>query len=237
MDAAFFAFGVPPDRLDVAIRGLAAAGAFGLSVTIPHKEAAARVCDDLDADATAIGAVNCLSFAKDRIRGHNTDAPGFVDSLLHEGCDPKGRRALLLGAGGAARGVAHGLRAAGAKEVVVLAREPARVTWTRAEPFNEGSLKQRFADTDLLIDSTPTGLTPGGIDQLPPLPFERLPSGAAVVCLVYHREPELLARARERSLKTIDGKGMLVFQGKRAFEIWTGKTPPIDVMFQAIEKR
>jgi shikimate dehydrogenase len=120
IDAVFVALPVPPAELAPVIRALAATGALGASVTIPHKEAALAACTRVDPLAARTGAVNCLVFAGGDVVGHNTDAGGFVDALAEAGIAARGR-AVLLGGGGAARAVAAGLAAAGAR-----ARTPAR---------------------------------------------------------------------------------------------------------------
>jgi methylmalonyl-CoA mutase cobalamin-binding subunit len=130
VDAVMVPVGVPPEGLPAAVAGLSAMRAIGASVTVPHKLAAAALCDELSPAARAIGAVNCLRFDGGRISGHNTDEGGFVDGLAAAGFDPRGRRAVLLGAGGAARAVAYGLRGAGVadEQLAVIARRPETVT-------------------------------------------------------------------------------------------------------------
>ncbi len=233
IDAVFVALGVKPELLELAIHGMSATQALGLSITIPHKAAALGLCTDVDQAAAAIGAVNCIAFRDSKIRGYNTDAAGFVDALRHADIELKGARAVLLGGGGAARAVCHGLEQ---QQVVceVVARTPSKVSWRKSHAFSE--LPGLLESASLLVDCTATGLTPTGLSSLPaPVPLDRLRSDATVVSLVYHREPELLAQARARHLRVVDGSGMLAFQGARAFEIWTGQKPPIDVMLAAIK--
>lgn len=227
-DAVFVALAVAPADLAAALRGMAALGFLGASVTVPHKQAAMQLCDSLDPAAEAIGAVNCVAFARSALVGHNTDAAGFVDSLASDlGRDPRGARAVLLGAGGAARAVAHGLAAAGAAEVVVVARRSA--SWCAARPWSD--LDGLAAGCDLLVDCTSAAL--GGQPYPAPVPVAALPAGAAVVTLMYGAPSPLLDAARARGLAAMDGAGMLVHQGARAFTIWTGRPAPIDVMRQA----
>lgn len=231
LDAIYIALPVHPDDVPAAIRGLKAVHCLGLSVTVPHKHAVASECDRLEGAAKATGAVNCVSFEESGVVGHNTDAAGFVAGMREElGLEPAGMRAVLLGAGGAAHAVAYGLEEAGAT-VSVVARTPARVPWAAAERFEQATLERLFEGADLIIDATPTGLSEGGIDALPcQPPLDRLGEGAVVASLVYHREPELLSRARERGLRTIDGASMLVHQGALAFRIWTGTEAPVERM-------
>ena len=225
IDAVFVALPVAPGELAAALRGMAALGFLGASLTVPHKQAAVLLCDSLDPAAEAVGAVNCVAFAGDALVGHNTDAAGFIDALAsHLGRDGRGARALLLGAGGAARAVAHGLGAAGAAAVTVVARRPA--DWCQVRAWSE--LAGLAADCDLLVDCTSAAL--GGEPYPAPVPIAELPAGAAVVSLMYGRPLPLLEKARARGLAAMDGAGMLVHQGARAFTIWTGREAPIAAM-------
>lgn len=241
VDAVFVAWRVAPADLAAAVAGFRALGLLGVSVTVPHKESIAALCDHLAAPADAIGAVNCLAFERTagggvRVVGHNTDAGGFVDALQRDaGCDPAGCRAVLLGAGGAARAVHAGLCAGGAARVDVVARRPDAVTWARAHPWTAESLAAVLAGSDVLVDCTSLALSAEGEAGAPaPVPISLLPDGAVVASLVYHREPALLRAARERGLRTMDGAGMLVYQGARAFELWTGRAAPVDAMWAAL---
>jgi shikimate dehydrogenase len=236
IDAVFVALAVPPGKAVAAVRGLAAAGLLGVSVTVPHKTEVVAACDHLEGLARVIGAVNCVSFGERGVVGHNTDGIGFVDALKARlAYTVAEKRAVLLGAGGAARAVSHALLQAGAAQVSVLARAPGEVSWTAALSFQGEVLGRLLPETDLLVDCTPTGLVPGGEASLPAeVPLDLLPASAVVSSLVYHREPELLNRARNRGLPILDGAGMLVHQGARAFRIWTGREPPVTVMWRAL---
>jgi len=237
VDAAMIPIGVPPESFATVVAALRALRALGACVTVPHKLAAAALCDELSAAARAIGAVNCLHVAGDRLVGHNTDCHGFTDALAAAGLAPGGLRCVLLGAGGAARAVAHGLDLAGAAAIDVLARAPERVAWTAARPWTADELRPALARADLLIDATPVGLaeTAADLAAVDALPLDALPSGACVASLVYHRRPRLLERAAERGHRTLDGRGMLVHQGARAFAIFTGAPPPVAAMHRALD--
>jgi len=237
IDARFVALAVPPPSLAHAVTGLAAGGILGASVTIPHKEAVVALCTRVEPPADRIGAVNCLAFpGNGEIVGYNTDAGGFVDSLVDEGVDVAGRRVVLLGAGGAARAVHAGLGDAGAGAITVVARRPESVTWTTAEPWREDVLGAELARAELVVDCTSIALDAAAeTDAVARIPLAALPDGACVASLVYHRRPLLLTRAVERGLRTVDGKGMLVHQGARAFAIWLGRAAPVDVMTRALE--
>ena len=192
-----------------------------MSVTIPHKEAVLALADDASEEARAIGAANCLQFRDGRVIAHNTDAGGFADSL---GFTP--HRAIVLGAGGAARAVAYALRTS---NVAVVARRPA--TWTASHAWSE--LPALLPSADLLVDCTSAELhEDGALD----VPVDQLPPGATVATLIYHRRTRLLERAAALGYSTLDGRGMLVHQGARALTIWTGLPAPIDAMSRALDE-
>jgi len=233
LDAVFVAFAVPPGHLETAVRGLGALGVLGASLTVPHKEAALAACDEVVPPADRIGAVNCLVFRDGRVIGHNTDAGGFVDDLVARQVLPAGRRAIVLGAGGAARAVAAGLADAGAS-VEVIARRPDSVDFAPSHPWQADVIAARFAGADLVVDCTPLALHPSSEAPLAALPVAALPGHALVASLVYHRRGALLDAAARRRLRTLDGRGMLVHQGARAFQLWTGRPAPLDVMAAAL---
>ncbi|MCG8424539.1 MAG: shikimate dehydrogenase [Proteobacteria bacterium] len=240
IDAVYVALRVAPSDLAAAVAGFRACGFMGASVTVPHKERIAGLCDALASPADQIGAVNCLVFERrgDELFtvGHNTDAGGFVDSLAREaGVDPAGCRAVILGAGGAARAVGAGLADAGAAHIDVVARTPSRVDWIAARPWAEDTLGELCRGCDLVVDCTSTGLSPDRESEIPaPVPVDLLADDAVVASLVYHRQTELLARAHRRGLRTLHGAGMLVYQGARAFELWTARPAPVDAMWKAM---
>lgn len=233
-DAVMVPIAAPPERFAAVIAGLRAMSAFGASVTVPHKLVAAALCDQLAPSARDIGAVNCLQFDGDRVIGHNTDAPGFGDALVARGFSNRAPHAVLLGAGGSARAVAHGLGPSASIEVI--ARRPETIAWIRAQPWTPETLAAAFARADLVVDCTPAGLTEhverAFVDGLP---LDALAPGAWVTSLIYHRPTILLERARDRGHSTVDGRAMLVHQGARAFTIWTGAPAPIDAMSRALD--
>lgn len=234
IDAVLIPIGVAPEGLASVVAALRAMRALGASVTVPHKVAIAPLCDELSAEAKAIGAVNCLQLDGDRVIGHNTDAPGFLDGLVAAGFDLRGKRCVLLGAGGAARAVAYALR--GARAIEVVARRPADVGWAPAWPWTGENLRECFARADLVVDCTSAGLSEETDRAFAEsLPLDALPASAWVASLVYHRPTELLQRAAARGHSTLDGKPMLVHQGARAFTLWTGVAAPVDVMARALD--
>ena len=235
LDAVMIPIGVPPESFAQVVGALRAMRALGASVTLPHKLAAAALCDELSEPARAIGAANCLGFDGSRLVGHNTDCHGFTDALTAAGLDPGGKRCVILGAGGAARAVAYGLGVAGAGAIDVIARRPQQVAWTTARPWTTADLRSSFAHADLVVDATPMGLDDSDTTSVDALPLDALRKDAWISTLVYHRKPLLLERAIERGHSTIDGRGMLVHQGARAFAHWTGMQPPVQAMQRALD--
>lgn len=235
MDAVLVPLEVSPDNLGSAIAGLRAIRFIGASVTVPHKIEVAALCDELSPAAKTIGAVNCLEIKDDHITGHNTDAGGFLDGLVATGFDLRGKRTVILGAGGAARGCAYAVR--GGRAVEVIARDPSSVSWASAWPWTQEYLRETFARADLVIDTTPVSLHDNAAERafVDGLPLTELRPHVTVATLIYHRRSLLLKHAAERGLATLDGRAMLVHQGARAFTLWTGLPAPVDAMRAALD--
>ncbi len=225
------AIDVEPDRFDGFVRGMGVDGFTGCNVTVPHKEAALAVADEATAAARAIGAANTLTFEAGRIVADNTDAPGLIDSLPES---PAGAKALLLGAGGAARAVLWALRGAGA-EVSVWNRTRSRAVDLVADlggvVLPEPSGDAVGPEFDLIVNSSAAGL--GDTDGLGELPLgpDSFHAGQVVVDMVYGRtEGTLLRAARAAGADTVDGLEILVRQGARSLAAWTGREPSLEVM-------
>ncbi len=233
VDAVFLAIEVGAEDLAASVAGMAAMRFLGASVTIPHKVAVAACCDRVDAGAMRVGAVNCLTFAAGEAVGYNTDAAGFVEGLREDhGCEPGGKRVVVLGGGGAARAVLVGLEDSRAAEVTVVARAPGKVAWTdRVVAWEGAELAALLPACDLLIDCTSAGLVDAAYPA--PIAIEALPDTAVVASLIYHRDTALSLRARQRGLQVVDGAAMLVRQAARAFALWTGEAAPIAAMWRA----
>lgn len=244
IDGFYFPWHIEPHDLEMAMTGFRVnRQLLGVSVTVPHKQTIAALCDGLSSYARTIGAVNCLSFERSadiygKVIGHNTDAGGFIDSLDRDAdIDPEGMRVVLLGAGGAARAVHLGLIEAGADEVVAITRSPANARWIAARPWTAEQLARELPSCDLLVDCTSAPLSAEAEALIPcAIPVHRLPDHAVVVSLVYHRQPALLRAAKERGLATLDGAGMLVYQGARAFSLWTDTDAPVAAMWRALRE-
>jgi shikimate dehydrogenase len=236
LDWIYVACEVAPGAVDAAFAGVRALGLGGLSVTIPHKAAALEAVDEVTDAARAIGAVNTVvPTAGGRLRGDNTDGAGFLASLSDEGFDPTGRVCAVIGAGGAARAVVHALAGAGAAEVVVINRTPARAEATAAlaGPTGRVGTEADVAGADLIVNATPLGLA--GSQDLPVDPT-LLREGQLLVDLVPNPAVTPLMRAaRDRGAGVAGGVGMLVHQGALAFGLWTGRSAPVGVMRAAAE--
>jgi shikimate dehydrogenase len=235
LDWVFVALPTAPDRGEAAVRSMSDLGLAGLSVTMPHKQAAWRVVDERIGDAARLGAVNCVVHVDGRLEGHNTDGVGFLASLGRAGWDGVADRAcLVVGAGGAARAVVAALAGAGAADVAVLARTPERGEQAAALAGSVGRVVGQAAITgaELIVDATPAGMA-----GQPRAAFDvdLIRPGQLVVDLVYEpTRTELIEAAAERGAVTLNGVGMLVHQAAAAFQLWTGIDAPVEAMEAAV---
>jgi shikimate dehydrogenase len=237
LDCVYLAFRVPPARLGDAVRGLAALGAVGANVTIPHKESAALICDRLSDEALAAGAANTLRFRDGRIEGHLTDGLGMLDALAEE-LEPAGRPAVIIGSGGSARAAAAALLSAGAGPVRLLARraEPARALAEALAPVGRVELVSALpaGPLGIVVHCTPVG----GLSELEALP---VPADALermdIVCDFAYRADgaptPLIVAAGARGLAAIDGLELLVRQGARSFTLFFDAPAPLAAMRSA----
>ena len=228
LDWVFVALRVAAGDTRRAFDGVRATGIGGLSVTMPHKDAAGELVDELTPEARALGAVNCVVNRDGTLVGHNTDGDGLLSALAAEGVGVGGERIVVLGAGGAARSVIAALGRAGA-EVIVVNRSADKAEAAAAlggSRCSVGSLDD-VEKASRLINATSVGMGGEGV----PVPVDMLGPPQIVVDLVYHPvDTPLLRSARARGARAIDGVGMLVHQGARAFELWTGVEAPVEAM-------
>lgn len=246
MEGCYVPFAVHPEALGDAVRSIISLGIRGVNVTVPHKEKVLPFLDELAEDARLIGAVNTIEVVRGRLIGHNTDGRGFVRSLREDaGFRPKGKDFLMIGTGGAARAISFSLALAGAGTIFLhdidaakakkLARDVRTRTGIRATALNAQALRTSAPDVDAIINGTPLGMKRGD-----PLPFSRdLVRADHLICDLVYNPPatRLLTVARSRGADTLSGIGMLLYQGVIAFEIWTGKKAPVNVMRQALAKQ
>lgn len=227
------AIDVAPKRFEERVRAMPGEGFVGANVTVPHKGAALALADEPSEAAREIGAANTLSFEKGSVRADNTDAGGLLRALPDS---PGGVRALVLGAGGAARAVVWGLLREGA-EVAVWNRTALRARNLCEELGGAPVSDPEIGEYGLVVNSTAVGLR--GEDPFAELPLQRdgFASGQVVVDMVYGGEPTELLRAGEAAgARTVDGIEVLVQQGALSFEIWTGRKAPIDTMRSAARR-
>jgi shikimate dehydrogenase len=240
-DWIFTVFEVPPGRGGAAVAGVRSLGLGGLSVTMPHKAAAASSVDELTPTAGALGAVNCVYWRGDTLVGDSTDGPGFVDSLrVDEGVDPAGARCVVVGAGGAGRAVARSLGQAGASDVVIVNRspEPATRAAALAGPAGRVGGPEDIPAADIVVNATPLGMdvVVGADGTREPLPLDPdlLHEGQVVADLIYHpATTPLLTAAQERGAVPINGLGMLIHQAAHAYRNWLGEDAPLGAMSAA----
>jgi shikimate dehydrogenase len=246
MNACYVPFPVAPEHLKAAVQALAPLGLQGVNVTVPHKVRIIPFLDELSREARLVGAVNTVELKRGSLIGHNTDGSGFLRSLREEArFDPRGKDFLCLGSGGAARAVCFSLALAGASRIQLwnrdaskadrLAREIRKRTGAEAVVIRESSLGQAAAVSHCLINATPLGLK-----KTDPLPVAAdLIDRSHLVCdLVYNpRITPFLKAAMKKKARTLPGLGMLLFQGVTAFEIWTGKKAPVEVMRRALVRQ
>jgi shikimate dehydrogenase len=228
LDWVYVAFPVPRGQGAAAVQAVATLGLAGLNVTMPHKADAAAACDDLSSEAAALGAVNTVVNMDGTLAGHSTDGDGFLRALDDEGITVAGRRAVVLGSGGAGRAITHALGRVGA-HVTVAARRPeaARSAAALAPGGVAVGVDELAVESfDVVVNATPLGME----GQPPPFDTDRLHASQFVFDTVYPVETPLLREARARGLRAAGGLDMLVHQGALSFSLWTGVAPPLELM-------
>lgn len=240
----YLSFEVRPENIEKALDSLRILGIRGMNLTIPHKEISLPFLDEISEEAAKIKAVNTVDVDSGRLKGFNTDIEGFLTPLTKErNWNPEGKKAVVLGAGGAARAVVFSLLSAGAAEIVIANRGPERAGLLAAFMKNlfrsasirdisisDSSLADEISSSSLLVNCTPLGMR----GEIPLDDISCLKPGLTVYDLIYRpANTPLLTAARERGAETIGGLGMLVYQGAASFRIWTSAEPPADVMKKA----
>ena len=233
--------------LPAAVAGLRALNFQGINLTIPHKVAILRYLDEVAPDAALIGAVNTVRRAGDRLVGENTDGKGFLRSVREDaGVDPAGKRVVFLGAGGAARAMTVELALAGARHITVVNRSEARGAELVSQLNAKTPAHAEFVpwagdysvpvDADILVNATSIGLFPD-VAAMPRVALDSLRPGL-LVCDVIPNQPQtaFLKAAAARGARTLDGMGMLVYQGAIAFKLWTGVDADVAVMRGTLEQ-
>ena len=253
-DAEYTLWETPPGTLAERVASLRAPEMLGANVTIPYKEDVVPLLDACDVLAGRIGAVNTIVHRNGKLVGYNTDAPGMLRALA--GCpdypfDARGKETVILGTGGAARAAAIALLDAGARSVCVIGRNKERceallqrlfalsTTLQAPQTRIDGALFDTFRANallqlaDLVINATPVGLTKSDDPLL--IDVNLLPVGSLVMDMVFNAGlTPLLQAAQARGCFVMHGLSMLLYQGTLAFELWTGRDAPVEVMSNAL---
>lgn len=247
INAVYLPFEVPLKCLGKAIDGMRGLGICGINVTIPHKEAVVKYLDSLSKEARLIGAVNTVVNKNSKLTGYNTDAFGFIKSLKEDlRFNPKRKNIFIIGAGGAAKAVAFGLAMEGARRIVLtdeidekaleLACEVELKTGREciALKIDSPGIREMILNSQLLVNASPVGMKDKDPVVINP---EFLHRGLCVFDLVYNKDTKLIKIAKDLNLKATGGLNMLLYQGARAFELWTGKRAPVKVMRKTLKSK
>ena len=236
IDAAYVPLAIKPEDFVEAFATLPKLGFRGVNVTLPHKETAFRLTCNHDAAALAAGAVNTVVFESGRAVGSNTDVVGFSKLLGEHVSSFGGKAALVLGAGGSARAVIGALKTLGVATIAIVNRTVAKAEalatfFGGVDVGSWGDLSRRLGTSDILVNTTSLGMQGElalDIDLSPMKP------GGVVVDIVYRPlETKLLAQAKARGLKAIDGLGMLMHQAQPGFQAWFGVEPKVTPQLRA----
>lgn len=246
----YLPFLVKPEDIKPALVSIKALGICGVNLTIPHKETCIPYLDSIDDDARVIGAVNTIKLEKDKLKGYNTDAEGFILSLKNETSfkKPGGKTVFILGAGGASRAIVYALAKEKVARIIVANRTIDRAKKLIREmnqkfplckmesvAVNEKSVERYLQESDLLVNATSVGLKYGD-GMLINVNF--LHKDLLFYDLIYSPfGTKLLIEARKRKLEAVDGLGMLIYQAILSFQIWTGKKPPVKIIRNAVMRR
>ncbi len=248
LDYAYVPLLVKPADLESAVAAVRAFNLAGVNVTVPHKERVLPLLDSLSAAAGRAAAVNTIVNRNGHLFGDNTDGPGFLRALRQAGVKTRGRDVLVVGSGGAARGVAVALMGAGARRIVFANRTLARArglvrdlsalpggspprTELAAAPLRALTDPALLAGVDLVVNATAAGLKG---EKFPALCYAASRPTCLFYDLLYGRETDFLRRARRSGRRTLDGASMLLYQGAAAFVLWTGRRAPLAIMAEAL---
>ncbi len=240
LNAAYAAFDIAPEQLGATMNGIRAMGFGGLNVTIPHKVAVMDYLDEIDPAARIIGAVNTVVNKNGRLIGHNTDGIGYVRSLKQEtSMSLQGKRILVLGAGGAARGVVYALLQEQPAVVAIANRTEQKAQELATALTSYGMIEVvpwtacKQASYDLIVNTTSIGMHPAAEEQ-PANPGD-WPAAEVFSDLIYNPlVTRFLQEAKQLGRTIHGGLGMFVYQGAYAFEYWTGVPAPVEQMRSAV---
>jgi shikimate dehydrogenase len=223
LDYCYLPFVVRPESLGKAVDSVRALNLAGVNVTVPHKEAVIRFLDEVNEEASFIGAVNTVVNREGRLTGYNTDGRGFMRSLEENGIEISGKRLLIVGAGGASRAIGYYLSEK-AKSLSI-------------HDIDKNKLSRLVSDLSQIRKNVTEATALAGLDEFDI--FVNAVSGLSsdqTVCDLIYKKTALLEAAAEKGCRTMDGLGMLLWQGVLAFELWTSVFPPVDIMREALQK-
>ncbi|MFZ6017225.1 MAG: shikimate dehydrogenase [Nitrospirota bacterium] len=238
LDYCYIAFSVHPDYLEDAVKAIRALNLRGVNVTIPHKEKVIPLLDEIDEEASFIGAVNTIVNLSGRLIGYNTDGRGFMQSLSESGISTEGKDVLIIGAGGVSRAISYYLSQK-VKRLFLYDIDEKKAN-KLVNDLNSirgnvlscqlSAISYQLGDIDIIINATPLGLK-----EEDPLPFDTaLLNPDQAVCDLIYKKTRFLEEASKKGCATLNGLGMLLYQGALAFELWTGKKPPLKIMHDTL---
>ena len=237
LDYCYVPFLVHPDYLEYAVKAIKSLNLIGVNVTVPHKEKVMPFLDEINEEASFIGAVNTIVNSGGKLTGYNTDGRGFIQSLSEGGISIEDKNILIIGAGGASKAISYYLSQK-AKTLYLYDIDKYKVEKLVQDLnniFNNVYIIENISSIDrfhIIINATPLGLK-----KEDPLPFDTtLLRTEQTVCDVIYKKTRLLEEASKKGCVTIDGLGMLLWQGVFAFDLWTGKKPQVEVMRNALLK-
>ncbi|HIW34962.1 MAG TPA: shikimate dehydrogenase [Candidatus Paenibacillus intestinavium] len=242
IDATYGAFQVAPDQLPQFVQAVRELGILGMNVTIPHKLHVMELIDEIDADALNLGAVNTVVNRNGRLIGYNTDGIGYVRSLKEEAvANITNKKIVVVGAGGAARGIIYALLQENPSSIYVINRTVAKAKELVASlqsnvpllAAGQAELEQLCNDADIVINTTSVGMYPHPDET--PIAGHWMKFGAVASDLIYNPlKTQFLLEAEQHGCIAHGGLGMFIYQGAFAFEYWTGQTAPVEAMRETV---
>ncbi|MBE9541303.1 MAG: shikimate dehydrogenase [Proteobacteria bacterium] len=238
LDILYVAFKVSPQNLPDAIKSVKALNLLGVNITVPHKERAIPLLDSIDEEASFIGAINTIVNSEGVLTGYNTDGRGFLSSLSEEGISIEGKNIIIVGTGGACRAISYYLSKKASKLSLydIDKSKAEKLTGDLKKIRDNVFLLDKIEDAgkpDIIINATPLGMKN---DDPSPINPDIITSDMVICDLVY-KKTKLLQDADKKGAKTLNGSGMLLWQGVLAFELWTNIKPPVDLMRKALLSR
>ncbi len=242
----YLPFEVKPEDIEDAVKGIKALSIKGINVTVPHKEEVIKYLDEVSQEVKYIGACNTIKNTDGYLIGYNTDAYGFIEGLKEILPEPHKKSFLIIGAGGASRAVLYGLINEGVQNIIVANRTVEKVyqiiedfkTLNRfvdriIQPVSLDQIEKKIDNVDIIVNTTSVGLKD---EDLPLFDYSKIKKDHIVIDIIY-KKTKLLQAAEKKGCLYQDGLPMLLYQGTKAFEIWTGQKAPVEVMREVLEKK